>query len=1385
MDPKGILKALALELRHELEGRYDDQVKLQPGDLERRLAAIGVRRGRASVPLDELPHLPAEDCEARRVVDAFIESHAEAGQNREEAVAEFVREAAYTWANRLLALRCMEARGLIDEIILQKDAYGGKSLQHHRLARKQPERCSGKDEGLFAALFDEFERRAGELPLLFDPKAPEVALLPSTAALKRCIALLSGTEAVKGQERATDEAFTAPDALGWTYQYWNTEEKDRVFQKVRTKKGAKIEGAEIIPATCIYTEPYMVKFLVQNSLGAIWMGMHPESRLCGGWEYYVRDADQTPVPRKPVREITFLDPACGSGHFLIEAFDLLYSMYLEEGLVTAPADICASILENNLYGTDIDERAIQIAALALYMKAKDKAADFGPRRVNLVAANIRLAAGKDHLEEFLHKHPEDVPLKPALLAIFEGLAHADELGSLLQIEQPVEKELRYLREREPLLAAATEWAEWECGVIERFRRDFAAEADAPDLGAAFFGQEASKGLSLVDLFTRRYDVVATNPPYMGSKNMGEVLKRHIERHFSAGKRDLYAAFILRCLDLAGDGGRVAMVTQQSWMFLRSFADLRALDDEKRKKMPRAFDGALRATTIEALAHLGPRAFSEIGGEVVNTVLFVLARAAPELDHRLTAFRLVGPKSPEEKDAILRAAVRAPHPAVFRPLQARFLTIPQSPVCYWLRDRMLELFSSTRAVAQAGYMGWGISSSNNGRFLRWWWEVHASSRWRRHAKGGTYARWAGLVDHLVDWDADGIKLKQFILERYPYLGRNYEIKIRPYTFGSFGWTYSSMSRGCLGVRFLEPSHTTNAKSPALFLEEPRLWLGAALNSRVASYILRGIAPTLNIDEGYVGAIPLPSVTREQILDGHVAACISLKHEILKTLPTHSAFAVLSSAHGPGSASGLFRAATEAREVVACALGSVEAVCERLIFEDYGLDNKDASAVLEETGTPAGWHPLIESYDKLPALPEGLEVPAELLARLEQEPRQALSASNLPAIKARLRLLYEAGPDAAMAVEEAEGAADAAEDEDEATVSGARIPIPAETFLEELSQKLEIHPISVYWLLRELREEGAICLPELRRFVQDHFTVSVLSLLGHRWPRQVEAGEPLPDWADRDGIISTTEGMGEPALLERMRRRIAEDFGGDRVGAIEREFEEIMGEPLADWLAGNFFARHISQFRKRPTAWQIQSRSTGSGKRGKRGARRKPPVFSCLVYYHRLDADLLPKLRTQYIGLLRSRLQTELNGLERLRSRTAEQDARRYELEESLDELKAFDERLEKVIVGGFACQALDKHAAREPLDQWTSRDGSGTPPASPEAFLAQERKYDPDLNDGVRVNIAPLQHARLLAADVLATKDVEKAIADRAEWRADERRWCREGKLPRPGWWPAL
>lgn len=474
-----------------------------------------------------------------------------------------------------------------------------------------------------------------------------------------------------------------------------------------------------------------------------------------------------------------------------------------------------------------------------------------------------------------------------------------------------------------------------------------------------------------------------------------------------------------------------------------------------------------------------------------------------------------------------------------------------------------------------------------------------------------------------------------------------------------------------------------------------------------------------------------------------------------------------------------------ELVSAVLHSIEGSLERLAAKAYALNDLDLETVIKQMGAPPGWYPLLPDHDHIPELPESFdEVVRDSLTSIVNHVRVQLEPRDLAALKARLRDIYESNTDRAADLGSGEQLEDLDEEEEDAeAMVASSFSVPEETALEIASRSLQIHPISVYWLLREgFKEEGWKSKQLERQFHEDRVTTLVLRILGHRWPHQVDAGEELPSWADRDGIIPLSGGTGRPSTEGRIRDRLANDFGFDSPNKIEREFRDATGKSIREWICFEFFRRHISQFKKRPIAWQIESKPTGNGKRQNRRSARKPPAFACLVYYGRVNADLLPKLRTQYVGPLRTSLQTELTGLDRLISRTVDQDARRLELEETLEELREFDARLEHVISEGFSSTTLDELSRKEPLDIWTSRTGRTPAPGSRDAFIAQERRFDPDLNDGVRVNIAPLQRAGLLAADVLAPKDVEKAIGDRAAWRADERRWCREGKLPRPGWW---
>lgn len=1552
---KSQLKSIVLNLRHILEGRFDDAGIWRPGDLEERLASLGVRLDREALPLEHLSHLSEEDRCARQIVDAFIQSHLQSGRSREEAIQEFLKESAYTWANRLLALRCMEARGLIDEVVLQKENYGGRSLKHHRMARQNPELCAGDDDGLYVFFLAEFTERAEELPLLFHPLDPVIALKPGVAALKRSIQQLS----------APDEIFTAPDALGWAYQYWNTEEKDRIFEKVRTVKGAKIEKGDIIPVTQLYTEPYMVKFLVQNSLGALWKAMHPESRLCESWKYYVRDTDRVPIAKIPIKRLSFLDPCVGSGHFLLEAFDIIYAMYEEEGELSDPADICEAILNHNLYGIDIDERAIQIAALALFMKAKEKSRDFKPMRINLVATNIHPAGETDHLTAFLTKHPEDKPFRDTLRLIFNSLEHADELGSLLQIEEPVEKEVRYLKslddedktgpakqtalfqemekpEQQPLPLGVQSYEEWKEDLLTRLNAHFREEFASADFSTRFFGDTAEKGLTLFDFLSRRYDVVATNPPYFGAKKMPARLVQEMRLLSGDFYSDTYVAFIKRGMQLAKENGKIAILCRDNWTFHKNYQNARIQFLEGHK--------------IELWAALGSGAFSEPLHSGVSIAMFILTQKNSLAGIYLN---VSDSRTPEEKNFKL---IKGPQykkfdNSVFSKLP---LTIFAPDAPRWA----LELIENGIPLINVcpGTDGTVVIS----RYTRFFWEVRLDHRWKVFSKGGGFKRWYGLNYWVIDWRNYGDVIEAYALSRYPKEKLRLVIKDKEF-ITSHGITYTSFANRSLAVRLFEKGSVPSNRGPCFCSNEAKNIhsILSFLNSNHSNRLVRLISPSIEFGFKYVAQIP---ISPHFLANDTLMICAIFSIELQKILTELNIIEFT------------FNDSVSQSNYLYLLIASFEIAVISLINREISailkLDQEEHEVLFIETGTPAGWFPLIQGYDFLPSLPEGLpDIPKEVLDFLNSHEHSTLEPETLTSLRERLRTLYEVGPGVREEVDDTDGdATDDDQEENEQVAVGARIPIPAETFLEELSQKIKIHPISVYWLLVEgIKQEGWRCLPEEQRLKKDCITVLILRLLGHRWPKQIESGESIPEWADKDGIIPLMEGSGEANLYRRLRGRLAADYGDEQASFEENAFEKVMGKPLQEWVQKDFLRNHISQFKKRPIAWHLSSAQRTS-------RARQEAAFECLVYYHRTDGDLLPKIRSHYVAPLLKRLELELLGLENVAGGglVGEQASRKDLLRYQSQELKAFDGTLSDVIVTGFgpenlrpqlrqygindamlclkarwlkklsvviqagplpnwqqeanqagfhaefstwiadAMTHLDHHctavgpnppdektlevdptapelakmicaeaesmltcalicackvwwksfeiailkpisekvrdakkelqshkelsenkqidtkklaeikqnvavlksdikawqkelalksgqgnSVREAIESWhcpdamtweswlagqemydklSSLNAKRPPPQTVQDFVRQESLYHPNINDGVRVNIAPLQKTGLLTVDVLAGKDVVNAIADRASWRDDERRWCREGKLPKPGWW---
>ena len=337
----------------------------------------------------------------------------------------------------------------------------------------------------------------------------------------------------------------------------------------------------------------------------------------------------------------------------------------------------------------------------------------------------------------------------------------------------------------------------------------------------------------------------------------------------------------------------------------------------------------------------------------------------------------------------------------------------------------------------------------------------------------------------------------------------------------------------------------------------------------------------------------------------------------------------------------------------------------------------------------------------------------------------------------------------------------------------LSIPSVTFFEEICHIAKVHPISVFKVIKEgIEKEGWRSISEEQRIIKDQLTVIVLRLLGHNWSVSQEPEESTFNLVDPDGIIPLIALDSDRSLFELIKNHYNTQFneGYDQFSNL---FLELIKQSIEDWVLNDFFKHHTQQFKKRPIAWQIQSKPT------LRGAK---PVFSCLVYYHKLDKDTLPKIRMQYIGPMLTAFKTENQTLSHYGELSVDQAGRKTMLQNIIEELEAFDNNLHSVIETGFYTNNLPSLLTKKPLDKWNSVDGILDPPSNIKELITQAQRYYPDLNDGVRVNISPLQRIGLLAETVLSSKDAENAIKNRAVWRVDERRLCREGKLLKPGYW---
>lgn len=755
-----------------------------------------------------------------------------------------MEEVAYTWFNRFSALRFMEVNGYLptrirvftdetgafkpqilaeaihlemdgldmDKVYTLKDANRSEELYKYLLITQ----CNA----LSAILPGMFQKIEDFTELLF----PDM-LLREGSVLEQMVTLIPESD-------WADQV----QIIGWLYQYYNTEPKDKVFADL--KKNIKISKEHIPAATQLFTPDWIVRYMVENSLGRLWIEGHPNDALRTGWKYYLDEAEQEPDVQaqlaeirkeyaaiKP-EEIRCIDPCMGSGHILAYLFDVLMQIYEAYGFRSR--DAVASIVRNNLYGLDIDDRAAQLAYFSVMMKARQYDSRFFTRGIS---PNVYAICESNRLDPHMVEAfiGGDAARKKAMETILAELHDAKEYGSILTVT-PQDFEALYAR------------------------------VDAMQDEVSLYSLSAWNVLlpliRVAEALSQKYDAVVTNPPYMGASGMGAKLSEYVKKNYPASKSDLFAVFIERCGAMIKENGYQAMITQHAWMFLSSFEKLRA---------------KLQKQEVVNMAHLGARAFEEIGGEVVQTTSFVMQQAHIS-GYKGAYCRLIEPTTQQGKeDMFLRGEGR------FAACQDEFSKIPGTPLAYWLSKHATESFANPK-IARFGTAQEGIKTGENERFLRFWFEVDFTltnilyedshkEKWIKTAKAGEHRRWYGAHYILTNYENDGKELLS--TGHGSVTGRQNHYK------EAISW--NRIAVGKLAFRYIPKGFISNMGGLCLYPTNDKhfLYLLGFLNSMVAEMQLNVMNPTMSFPPGTINSLSCRyDSCIEQRTSDYVSDCVSI-------------------------------------------------------------------------------------------------------------------------------------------------------------------------------------------------------------------------------------------------------------------------------------------------------------------------------------------------------------------------------------------------------------------------------------------------------------------------------------------------------------------------------
>ncbi|WP_339064398.1 BREX-1 system adenine-specific DNA-methyltransferase PglX [Fusobacterium polymorphum] len=1102
---------------------------------------------------------------------------------------ELIEESAYTWFNRLTALAFMEANGYIEEKMIFNNGVKNeptiidnyyefeffKNLDsdlQKELHNLRDENTPNSIEKLYSILMEEkCEDLSNIMPFMFKKKGTYSDILFPTGLL------MENSLLVRLRKEIGEEA--PIELIGWLYQYYNSEKKDEVFEGL--KKNKKITKENIPAATQLFTPDWIVKYMVENSLGKLALeSTGINENLKDNWKYYIDSEKEENLEKIKIEDIKILDPAMGSGHILVYAFDLLFEMY--ENLGWSTKETVLSILKNNIYGLEIDERAGQLASFALMMKAREKFSRLFSvlKREEDFKLNTLIIEESNSLSERIRNRIKNNNLNN-LNKIIQEFEDTKEYGSILKLES-IDKEI--LEKEFNILKESFNNNEQETLIFNE------------DEMIIDINEELELIKSLIKqhiTLTNQYEILVTNPPYMGGKGFSPKLKTYVEKNYKDSKSDLFAVFIERCNEFTKKNCYTSMITMQSWMFLSSFETLRKNIIEKTEiksllQLGYGVIGIAFGTTVFSLKNSLPdeskgnyfRMFDKIAQNIQTEDCATLFRIAKNNDNFRYKF---DEYSSENKISENIESNEKGNLIKFQAKQKDFVKIPGSPIAYWVSDKVREIFEKNQKLSEIADSKNGFTTGNNDLFLRIWNEINYSKigysmsnsqealeskkKWFPYNKGGEFRKWYGNQEYLVNWENNGYSIKEYA----HLVPRSLKYMFLP----NISW--SKISSSSISFRYYPKGFMFDVAGLSMFLQKgiSHFYIIGFLNSKISHKILTFFSPTLNFEVGHISNIPI--IRKENsLIENLVEENISISKEEWDSRETSWDFEKLSLINGKDLKSAYENYCNHWKDNFV-QLHKNEEELNRLFIEIYDLqDEMDEKVAFEDITI--------------------LKKEAKIIEIDNSKAKEFSSESE--------RYLYDRG-------------------------------VSLEFNKDELVKQFLSYVVGCIMGRYSTNKSGLIIAnsDDILELSENKFIVKGTD--GEI--RQEVESKFLPD---EFGIIPITDEKDfSNDIVEKIKEFIKFVYGEDNLKDNLNFIAEALGnkdnkpaeEIIRAYFIKDFYADHLQRYQKRPIYWLMNS--------GKKNA------FSCLFYMHRYEPLTVARVRTDYLIPYQEMLENKRKFIER--------------------------------------------------------------------------------------------------------------------------------------------